>query len=148
MLARTGCALTSGRRSGGFTYLGLLIAIALIGIGLAVVSEVWVKVAERQKLAQLEWIGQQYVQAIGSYYYANTGSVHYYPQTLEDLLEDKRHLGIIRHIREIYANPFTGKVDFKLSVAPSGGVQGIEAATTPDGISKTYVFVPPQAAQP
>src|SRR5690606_31521823 len=79
--------------SRGFTYLGSLLAVAMIGLTLASVSEIWVKVAERQKRAQLEWVMDQYVLAIERYYYANTGSAHYYPKNVEDLLADPRHLG-------------------------------------------------------
>lgn len=128
----------------GFTYIGALIAVALIGIGLLAVSEVWTTTAERQKLAQLDWVGEQYVQAIESYYYANTGSVHFYPQTLEDLLEDKRHLSIKRHIRTLYANPFANGEAWKTLPAPGGGIQGIEYQRRDSDypITKQFIFVP------
>lgn len=133
----------------GFTYIGVLIAVALLGIGLSVVSEVWTKTAEHQKLVQLDWVGQQYVQAIQSYYYANTGTVHFYPQTLEDLLEDKRYLSIKRHIRKLYPDPFTGKVQWALIAAPEGGIQGV--AFKGEGmdtvIDRRYVFVPAIASR-
>jgi len=129
----------------GFTYLGLLIAFASLGIGLSVLSEVWTKTAEHQKRVQLEWVGQQYVQAIQSYYYANTGTVHFYPSTLEDLLEDKRYLSIKRHIRMLYPDPFSGKAQWKLIPAPGGGIQGVafEGEGIDAVISKRFVFVPP-----
>lgn len=110
----------------GFTYLGVLLAIALLGIGLSVVSEVWTKTVERQKRIQLDWVGRQYVQAIQSYYYANTDPVHSYPKALEDLLEDKRYPAIKRHIRALYPDPFSGTVKWKLIGAPTGGFQGVE----------------------
>ena len=128
----------------GFTYLGVLFAIALVGVALLAVSEVWTKVAERQKLAQLDWAGQQYVQAIESYYYANTGSVHFYPPQLEDLLEDKRYLSVKRHLRTLYPDPFTGTVSWKPIASPAGGIQGV--AFDQEGefaVHKTYVFLPP-----
>jgi type II secretory pathway pseudopilin PulG len=123
----------------GFTYLGVLIAVALTGVALSVGSEVWVKVTERQKLAQLDWVGEQYVQAIGSYYYANTGSVHYYPKDLDDLLEDKRHLDMVRHLRKIYPNPLTNQVDWMLIPAPTGGITGVEVKTS-TGDLRRYVW--------
>lgn len=135
----------SGNAQGGFTYLGALIAVAIMGIGLLAASEVWTTTAHRQKLAQLDWVGEQYVQAIASYYYANTGSVHYYPTTLDDLLVDKRHLNVVRHLRTTYPNPFDGKTAWKIIPAPEGGIKGIEFkqddADYP--VSKQYVFVPP-----
>ncbi|MDO9236950.1 MAG: type II secretion system protein [Aquabacterium sp.] len=128
----------------GFTYLGLLIAIAIMGIGLLAVSEVWSTTAERQKMTQLDWVGQQYVQAIGSYYYSNTGSVNYYPTSLDDLLEDKRYLGIRRHIRRNYTNPFTGKTDWKVLSAPEGGINGVAYEQTESGrtVKRVFVFSP------
>ena len=116
------------RPSRGFTYLGVLIAVALMGIGLAVVSEVWTKVAERQKIAQLEWVMDQYAKAIESYYYANTGSVNFYPEKVEDLLEDKRHLGVVRHLRRLYVNPMSGEMDWKWVAGPSKGIAGVETS--------------------
>jgi type II secretory pathway pseudopilin PulG len=126
-------------RERGFTYLGLLIAVALMGISLAVASEVWTKVAERQKMAQLEWVMDQYVKAIESYYYANTGSVHYYPEKMEDLLEDKRDLGVVRHLRRLYVNPMTGLNDWSLVPAPAGGIKGVEVALPNKNVKRMFM---------
>lgn len=136
--------LTKPRRQSGFTYIGVLVAIAFMGIGLLAISEVWTTTAERQKITQLDWVGEQYVQAIQSYYYANTGSVHIYPAKLEDLLEDKRHLTIKRHIRTLYVNPFTGNNSWKTLSAAGGGIQGIEyQGLDPDRpVKKQFVFIP------
>jgi type II secretory pathway pseudopilin PulG len=127
----------------GFSYLGVLFAIAITGVALLAVSEVWTKVAERQKLAQLDWVGQQYVQAIESYYYANTGSVHFYPTKLDDLLEDKRYLSVKRHLRTLYPDPYTGALSWKPMTSSTGGIQGV--AFDHDGdppVHKQFVFVP------
>ena len=37
----------------GFTYLGVLFAIAVLGLGLSAASEVWVTTAKRQRMEQL-----------------------------------------------------------------------------------------------
>jgi type II secretory pathway pseudopilin PulG len=128
----------------GFTYIGLLIAIALMSIALVAASEVWVTTARHQKMVQMEWIGEQYVQGIGSYYYANVGSVRFYPKTLDDLLEDKRYLSIRRHLRQLYKNPMTEQLDWKLIPAPDGGIAGVETEVEmPTGaVRKAFVFAP------
>lgn len=128
----------------GFTYLGVLAAIALMGVALMAVSDVWVTTANRQKMAQLEWAGDQYAQAIGSYYYANVGSVRFYPKTVGDLIEDRRYLSIKRHLREPYPNPFTDKLDWQLIAAPDGGFRGVQTTgQTPMGpVLKSFVFTP------
>ncbi len=69
------------RRQGGFTYLGVLLAVALIGLGLASASEVWTTVAHRQKLEQVDFAGQQIAQAIGSYYESTPGMAKRYAST-------------------------------------------------------------------
>lgn len=137
------------RNQGGFTYLVLLLAIAVMGIGLVAASEVWVSVARRQKMAQLEWVGAQFLQGLGSYYDAAPGAARVYPVDLQDLLEDRRHLGLRRHLRTVYPNPFTGKADWEKVTAPDGRVRGVRAHIPLDGGGeevREFVHVPPPGA--
>ena len=112
---------------GGFTYLGLIAAVAVLGVGLLAASEVWVTTARRERMVQLEWVGAQFVQAIDSYYWSSPGSVKTYPSDLNELLEDRRNLTMRRHLRQIYANPFSGKPDWALIAGPGGKVVGVRA---------------------
>src|SRR5882724_4645297 len=143
MTGMTTCA--AHKRERGFTYLGILLAIALLGIGLVGATEVWVTTARRHRMEQLEWIGVQFTQAIGSYYDASTGSVKIYPDTLQELLEDHRYLTLRRHLRVIYANPFTGKADWEIIRAADGRVRGIRASIPTDTgtTSREFVYLPP-----
>mgnify|MGYP004707190439 CR=1 FL=1 len=52
----------------GFTYLAVLLIVALMGIALAATGELWHTVATRQKEAQLLYVGDRYRRAIGRYY--------------------------------------------------------------------------------
>jgi len=99
--------------------------IALLGIGLLAVSEVWVTSAERQKLVELEWIGGQFTRAIGSYYQSTPGAAKVYPQSLQELIEDRRYVTMRRHLRTVYFNPFTGKPDWELVLAADGRIRGV-----------------------
>lgn len=131
------------RTQRGFTYLGVLVAVALIGIGLAAASEVWVTTARRQRIEQLDWVGQQFVQAIGSYYESTPGRLKIYPRTLQDLLEDKRYVTMRRHLRQVYVNPVSGRADWGLITNPDGGIRGVRVEI--DGGSnatREYVYVP------
>lgn len=114
------------RSQSGFTYLGVLLAIAILGIGLTAASEVWVTTARRQRMEQLEWAAQQYVQAIGSYYEASP-SVKAYPRTLHDLTEDKRFVFVRRHLRQEYVNPFAGATGWESVSTVDGGIRGLRA---------------------
>ncbi len=115
------------RRQLGFTYLGVLLAVALIGIGLAAASEIWFTSAQRQRVEQLDWVGHQFVQAIGSYYESSPGAAKSYPHTMQDLMLDGRYVTVRRHLREVYSNPITGAADWKLVRSADGGIRGVLA---------------------
>jgi type II secretory pathway pseudopilin PulG len=124
----------SSRR--GFTYLGVLLAMALLSVGLMAVSEVWVTTAHREKMTQLEWAGLQYQRAITSYYHASPGLVKTYPPTLNELLEDHRFVVPRRHLRVLYLNPITSQMDWEPVVSGNGGVQGVRVVVPwRDGVS-------------
>ena len=101
------------QRSYGFTYLGLLIAVAVMGIGLAAIGELWSTAVKRERERELLFIGAQFRQAIGLYYEGSPG-VKQYPRKLEDLLEEKRFPVLKRYLRKIYLDPMTGKPDWAL----------------------------------
>ncbi|HJV96082.1 MAG TPA: type II secretion system protein [Albitalea sp.] len=134
-------AIRGRRRSGGFTYLGVLLAIALIGIGLVAASEVWVTSVRRQKAEELEWVGAQFTQAIGSYYQSTPGAAKAYPTSLQDLLEDRRYVTMRRHLRAIYSNPFTGKADWEIVKGSDGRMRGVRAVVATDTGSRSFEFV-------
>jgi type II secretory pathway pseudopilin PulG len=132
-------------KQGGFTYLGVLLAVALLGIGLTLVAEVWATTAQRQRAEQLDWVGQQYVQAIGSYYETTPGSVKAFPKALQELLDDRRTAFTRRHLRQLYVNPCTGALDWELLRAPDGGIRGLRVVVAgPRGgtVWREFAYLP------
>ena len=113
------------RAQRGFTYIALLLAVALIGVGLIATSEVWSQSRQREKERQLLFIGNQFRQAIGRYYERTPGAVKRYPEKLQDLLEDKRYLVTQRYLRKIFRDPMTGKTEWGIIPAPGGGIMGV-----------------------
>ena len=107
--------------SRGFTYLGFLLFIAISGAGLVAYSEIASHSAQREKEAELIFRGEQYRDAIASYYKKEQR----YPQALTELLEDKRYPMPVRHLRKLYRDPVTGQDDWGLVEAPGGGVMGV-----------------------
>ena len=91
----------------GFTYLYVLMLIALIGMGLAAAGTLWHTEAQRAREAELLFIGAQYRQAIRSYYALDPAQPRL-PQSIDDLLQDNRRPGIVRHLRRAYRDPLTG----------------------------------------
>ena len=117
--------MASRRCQGGFTYVVMLLAVALLGIGLAATAEVWSTANQRAKERELIAIGHEFREAIGSYYRSTPGGASRYPEKLEDMLKDKRYPGVKRHLRRIYRDPMTGKAEWGLVMAPEGGIQGV-----------------------
>lgn len=112
------------RGQGGFTYLGVLMLIALMGIGLAATGELWSTVAQRERERELLWVGTQYAQALRSYYRSSPGLAQY-PQALDELLEDARYPNPRRHLRKLYRDPVTGSDDWGLLRSIDGRITGV-----------------------
>ena len=108
-------------RSAGFTYLGLLFLIAVLGLTLSSVGVVWSTQIRRDKEAELLFVGDQIRDAIGRYR-AVGGQ---YPQALTDLLLDNRAPAVRRFLRTIYVDPITNSADWQLILAPEGGIMGV-----------------------
>lgn len=95
------------RQHGGFTFIGILIIVALSGIALSMVGTVWHQSIQREREKELLFIGNQYRNAIISYYESTPGGVKQYPKTLQDLILDKRYPVVKRHLRKLYADPMS-----------------------------------------
>ncbi len=110
----------------GFTYVGLLIAVAIMGLLLTVVGRVWKTTEQREREAQLLWIGQQYRLAIASYYAHGRG----FPGALTDLVQDERFPIPQHHLRRLYPDPMTGKADWTPVLTADGqGIMGVASSS-------------------
>lgn len=115
--------LPSGQR--GLTYLGALLAVALMGAALAATGEVWRTAWQREAERELLFAGEQFRRAIRFYYDNTPGPAKAYPPDLEALLRDRRQQGLSRPLRRIYVDPLTGSRDWGLVMAPQGGIMGV-----------------------
>ena len=112
-------------RERGFTYIAMLLAVAVSGALLAAGSIVWSQQAQRERERELLLIGKEFRRAIGLYYERTPGAVKRYPEGLEHLLRDDRYLSMQRYLRRIYRDPMTGKSEWGLVQAPTGGIMGV-----------------------
>jgi type II secretory pathway pseudopilin PulG len=113
------------RRQSGFTYIGVLILVAIMGIIAAATADLWRTERKRESETELLFIGNQYRQAIGQYYDQSPGRVRTFPGRLEDLLRDPRTPGIKRHLRKLFADPVTGGEEWGLVKGPAGEIVGV-----------------------
>lgn len=94
-------------REQGFVYLWALFAVAMAGVIMAGTGQVWQIKSQREKEAELMYVGEQFRKAIMSYYNSSPGGGKEYPKTLNDLLLDSRSPVVKRHLRRIYRDPMT-----------------------------------------
>lgn len=120
----------STRATAGFTYLAVLLLVALIGLGLASAATLFAAAQQRERELELLFVGNQYRQAIGSYYESTPGGAKQFPPTLEALLKDERHPVTVRHLRKLYSDPMTGRRDWVLVMTPDNRIAGVASRST------------------
>jgi len=128
---------SSSRSEAGFTYIGLLIAVALVGVLLAEAATVWHQVQQQENERQLLFVGNQFRQAIGSYYINTPGPKKEFPKKLEDLLEDRRTPFVLRHLRKIFYDPITVSTDWGLIKAADNGIIGVYSKSDAEPVKKS-----------
>lgn len=109
----------------GFTYVGLLILVAIFGVLAASTVSVGAVMQRRAQESELMYIGSQFQAAFRSYYEATPIGQRNYPMSLEDLVKDSRFPIARRHLRKIFADPLTGNVQWGIVQAPGGGIAGV-----------------------
>lgn len=116
---------TAGRDCGGFTYIALLFIVALMGAALVGIGQIWHVQVQRDKEAELLFVGNQFRRAISLYYERAPGGARQYPKQLQDLLQDPRYPNVQRHLRKLYVDPMTRKAEWGLVRAPDGSIIGV-----------------------
>jgi type II secretory pathway pseudopilin PulG len=110
----------------GFTYLTILFVVAIMGVGLALVGQMWHTAALREREAELLHVGNEYRKAIERYYLSGPRQ---FPRNLADLLKDPRQPGTVRYLRKLYPDPVSGKDEWGLVKAPDGGIAGVHSTS-------------------
>jgi len=113
----------------GFAYLYVLMLIALIGMGLAAAGTLWRTDAQRAREAELLFVGDQYRQAIRSYYQLDANQPRL-PPRIDDLLEDNRRPNPVRHLRRAYRDPVSGEPFVPIQAVEGPGIVGVHSPST------------------
>jgi type II secretory pathway pseudopilin PulG len=120
-------------RGRGFTYLGVMFLVALLGLTAAMASVVWSTEQQRADERELVFAGRQFQAAIERYQQRPVSpnnpaeAIARYPRQLEDLLRDNRAVQAERHLRRIYIDPMTRRPEWGLIRAADGGIVGVHS---------------------
>jgi len=133
--------MTGPRQQRGIGYLSLLLAVFLLSLGVGKVMDVHATRVQREREAELVYVGSLYREAIRSYYMSATDGQRKYPSRLDDLLKDPRHVVMRRYLRRLDPDPLTTQ-PFTLLIAPQGGIWGVASSSlkkplrlrSPDGV--------------
>lgn len=99
-------------RSGGFTYLSLIILLAIIGLATASALKLGSVIQRSRAENELLDIGAAFSDALKSYADATPSGQPPQPPSLKELLKDPRFPGTRRHLRKLFVDPMTGKAEW------------------------------------
>lgn len=115
-------------RQHGFTYLGLIVLVTIIGLAATAALQVGVIAQRRDAEQQLLQIGREYYEALVRYSNATPAGQSNLPPSVQDLLVDPRFPDLRHHLRKLYIDPMTGHHEWGqvLGVNASGsGIVGL-----------------------
>lgn len=107
----------------GFIYLWALWALAVFALGLAAVVPVLEHRMHRERELELLRVGSRYAEALRSY--ANASSSKLYPLRLEELVDDQRFAGTVRHLRRLEPDPIDPRQPWGLVRRIDGRIVGV-----------------------
>lgn len=116
----------------GFAYLALIVAIVIIGISTSVVVRYWSNISLREKEKELLFRGDQYRTAIERYVKANS----MFPQSIDDLLRDRRTPAMKRHLRQRYKDPISGEDFMEIRDPLTHRISGVYSPSKKEPLKK------------
>ena len=125
----------------GFAYIALLVLVLILGTLSAISLSVGSLAERRAAEEELLFIGAQFSRALSAYRDATPNGQRPYPETLDDLLNDRRHPGVRRYLRRIYIDPLTGRTEWGTVSSPQGGIYGVYSLASGSPL-RTQGFAP------
>ncbi len=109
----------------GFTYIGLLILMAIIAIGATASVQLGSVAQRRDAERELLFLGSQFRAALTSYALASAPNQPRLPKTFDQLLRDPRVPGTRRHLRRVPIDPLTGSNEWGIVRSSDGYIVGV-----------------------
>jgi hypothetical protein len=115
--------------------------VAVIGVAATASVSLGATTTRRQAEQELLAIGMEFRRALHSYAGVPPGMGAAPgargPRSLDDLLRDPRVPGLRRHLRQLYADPMTGKSEWGLVTDPQGYIVGVHSLAEGRPIRRT-----------
>jgi type II secretory pathway pseudopilin PulG len=109
----------------GYTFVAVLVLLAICMLGLSAAGPMWSQDTRRNKELELLRVGVLYAKALKSYHDAAPGSMKNFPQRLEQLALDDRFVGVRRHLRKVYSDPVNAGKPWGLVLDDRQGIIGV-----------------------
>jgi type II secretory pathway pseudopilin PulG len=111
--------------SKGFTYIGVLVILAVMMIAMGAIAQIWHTQMQREKEQELLFIGNQFRNAIGRFYQESGRG---FPVSLQALLGVDGDTKLNRRfLRRMYIDPFTGTDTWGLVLGANGEIVGVHS---------------------
>lgn len=124
----------------GITFISAIFAVVLIGVMLAMTGQSWHHVMRNEREKELLFRGDQYFQAISSWYRVRHHGVTAMPlKDVKDLLKDPRYLANVRHLRALYTDPVTGKEFEPVKCASDGSIIGVKSTSQNEPLQTSFL---------
>jgi type II secretory pathway pseudopilin PulG len=131
----------------GMALIGLLVVVAILGLGLAATGTTWSAVQKRSREQEFRRVGEMYAQALDSYYLRSPGSLKEFPTKVDDLLLDARFVGVVRHLRRAYPDPLTNG-PWRAVRNAQGRIIGVQSESLEVALTGRYTVEGEQQIQP
>lgn len=119
------------RRQGGFTYLGMIILVTVLGLVGAATMKIDSLLRRAAMEEELLFVGAAFSDALTSYAAATPQGQPTQPPTMQDLLRDSRSPAIRRHLRKVFVDPMTGTTDWGIVwLADQKGILAVYSKST------------------
>lgn len=138
---------TSDRSERGYAYVLLLFVLAISAGALASLAEHVAVDRQREREAELLFRGDAIARAIERFRARQVDGQVRGPQTLEELVIDRRTREPAFHLRRLYTDPFTGRADWQLLRDAEGAIVGVHSRSAQAGLARVQVpLVAPEPA--
>jgi type II secretory pathway pseudopilin PulG len=114
-------------REGGFTYLGLIVLVTILGLVGAATLKIDALLRRAEAERELLETGAAFADALRSYAEATPRGQPPQPPSLRELLKDPRVPGVRRHLRKVFVDPMTGRAEWGIVWRDPGNGVGVVA---------------------